>query len=449
MSPEQPSNKIGKSVGEKLRAARIAQHYTQSQLAAPDFSVSYISAIERGQIHPSLRALEILATRLGLSSTQLLPARSQQEEQLSTSSSIAERDDDEIELLLLEAQIQIRQGISEQAIIQLEKLSPKRLKNIQQLQYHYLLGWAYYKQAQYQECDYTITESIQLAKDLHANYFYERILNLQALAQAGMRNYSQAIQSHQHCLEVLEPQEPKDPFFIAQVYMSMGQHYNQLENYSQALDMFHKALALTEEVATSQGMHAAYLNMSHEYAEQKEYELATLYAYKSTQLHYWEKTRHLKSELYYYIGQALMQQNPTELPTFLETAFQKEAYSHDRLTLASLNARFAEWYFNQQQPDVAEHYVQQACQLSSGTDDTLIGADIFILCGRIKYAQQHQDEGDKYFTTGLGMLEHLGYHEELTRESARYAELLEQAGKAHEAFTYFRRAFQSQQQLGK
>src|SRR3989442_3600945 len=98
MSPEQPPTKFGQSVGEKLRAARIAQHYTQSQLAAPDFSVSYISAIERGQIHPSLRALEILAGRLGLSSTQLLPARSPQEEQLSASSSITERDDNEIEL---------------------------------------------------------------------------------------------------------------------------------------------------------------------------------------------------------------------------------------------------------------------------------------------------------------------------------------------------------------
>jgi tetratricopeptide (TPR) repeat protein len=449
MSPEQPSNKIGKSVGEKLRAARIAQHYTQSQLAAPDFSVSYISAIERGQIHPSLRALEILASRLGLSSTQLLPARSQQEEQLSTSSSITERDDDEIELLLLEAQIQIRQGIAEKAIAQLEKLSPKKLKRSQQLQYHYVLGWAYYKQAQYQECDYTITESIQLAKDLQANYFYERILNLQALAQAGMRNYSQAILSHQQCLEILEPQQPKDPFFTAQVYMSMGQHYNQLENYPQALDMFHKALVLTEEVATSQGMHTAYLNISQEYAEKKEYGLATLYIHKSMQLYYWEKSKHLKSELYYYIGQTLLQQNPTEVPLFLEEAFQKEAYSHDSLTLASLNACFAEWYFRQQQLDAAEQYAQQACQLSHTTGDTLIGADILVSYGRIKYAQQHIDEGDKYFTAGLEMLERLGYHEELARESARYAELLEQTGKVHEAFTYFRRAFQSQQRLGK
>src|SRR5438132_3575832 len=106
MSTDQSNSKLGQSVGAKIRAARQAQHYTQSQLAAPDFSVSYISAIERGQIHPSLRALEILAGRLGLSSTQLLPARSQQEEQLSASSSITERDDNEIELLLLEAQIQ-------------------------------------------------------------------------------------------------------------------------------------------------------------------------------------------------------------------------------------------------------------------------------------------------------------------------------------------------------
>lgn len=449
MSPEQPSNKIGKSVGEKLRAARIAQHYTQSQLAAPDFSVSYISAIERGQIHPSLRALEILAGRLGLSSTQLLPARSQQEEQLSASSSITERGDDEIELLLLEAQIQIRQGIAEQAIAQLEKLSPKKLKRLQQLQYHYLLGWAYYKQAQYQECDYTITESIQLAKDLQANYFYERILNLQALAQAGMRNYSQAILSHQQCLEALDPEQPKDPFFTAQVYMSMGQHYNQLENYPQALEMFHKALALTEEVATSQGMHAAYLNMSQEYAEKKEYELATLYVHKSMQLYYWEESKHLKGELYYYIGQTLLQQNPAEVPVFLGEAFQKEAFSHDRLTLASLNACFAEWYFRQQQLDMAEQYAQQACKLSHGTGDTLIGANVLVSCGRIKYAQQHIDEGDKYLTAGLEMLERLGYHEELARESARYAEMLEQAGKVHEAFTYFRRAFQSQQHLGK
>src|SRR5258708_4837640 len=76
MPSDQSHQSIGQSVGAKLRTARLAKKYTQGRLAQPDFSVSYISAIERGQINPSLRALEILATRLGLSSTDLLPQAS-------------------------------------------------------------------------------------------------------------------------------------------------------------------------------------------------------------------------------------------------------------------------------------------------------------------------------------------------------------------------------------
>jgi len=110
MSPEAPSDKIGKSVGEKLRAARIAQHYTQSKLAAPDFSVSYISAIERGQIRPSLRALEILARRLGLTSTQLLPNHAQLDDHPGISANTSEQSEEEITLHLLEAHVYIIQG---------------------------------------------------------------------------------------------------------------------------------------------------------------------------------------------------------------------------------------------------------------------------------------------------------------------------------------------------
>ena len=77
MSTDEAHSQMGQSVGAKIRAARQAKKYTQSKLASPDFSVSYISAIERGQIHPSLRALEILARRLDLPSTLLLPESSQ------------------------------------------------------------------------------------------------------------------------------------------------------------------------------------------------------------------------------------------------------------------------------------------------------------------------------------------------------------------------------------
>ncbi len=72
MASHSDYQRIGQTLGAKLRAARLARKFTQSQLAQPDFSVSYVSAIERGQIHPSLRALEIFAQRLGISSSDLL-----------------------------------------------------------------------------------------------------------------------------------------------------------------------------------------------------------------------------------------------------------------------------------------------------------------------------------------------------------------------------------------
>src|SRR5712692_7612474 len=134
MSTDDSHSQMGQSVRAKIRAARQAKKYTQSQLASPDFSVSYISAIERGQIHPSLRALEILARRLGLSSTQLLPSQEQDGTKDTSSTHTQVRSEEEVELELLEAQIAIRQGAAQQAIAQLLSITSKDVKPRQQIQ---------------------------------------------------------------------------------------------------------------------------------------------------------------------------------------------------------------------------------------------------------------------------------------------------------------------------
>src|SRR5579859_5642540 len=189
MSPEQSPSKIGKSVGEKLRAARIAQHYTQSQLAAPDFSVSYISAIERGQIHPSLRALEILASRLGLTATELLPNRPQQQEHLKSPTGLTEQDENEAAFTLLEAHLLILHNNPAEAIVKLDTLVTKGLKPPLLLQQRYLQGLAYFKTHQFQQSEYALSEAEQIAKDLNANCFLLHILNQLALTYATMDNY--------------------------------------------------------------------------------------------------------------------------------------------------------------------------------------------------------------------------------------------------------------------
>src|SRR3954452_24569982 len=61
-------------LGERLRAARKARGLSQDQLAQPEFTKSYISAIERSKARPSLKALALLAGRLDVPMTTLLAA---------------------------------------------------------------------------------------------------------------------------------------------------------------------------------------------------------------------------------------------------------------------------------------------------------------------------------------------------------------------------------------
>lgn len=57
---------IDPSVGLKVRELRTARKMTQAQLAGPDFSKGFISLLETGRTRISLRAAEILASRLGV-----------------------------------------------------------------------------------------------------------------------------------------------------------------------------------------------------------------------------------------------------------------------------------------------------------------------------------------------------------------------------------------------
>src|SRR5215471_10032856 len=110
MASDSDLQRIGQTVGARLREARLARRYTQSQLAQPDFSVSYVSAIERGQIHPSLRALEIFAQRLGISSTDLLLKQTGQALQVFSEKDAVNEKEQDTELQLIEAQLLILQG---------------------------------------------------------------------------------------------------------------------------------------------------------------------------------------------------------------------------------------------------------------------------------------------------------------------------------------------------
>src|SRR6266516_1544487 len=448
MSTGDSHSQMGQSVGAKIRAARQAKKYTQSQLASPDFSVSYISAIERGQIHPSLRALEILARRLDLPSTLLLPESSQDGNSEGVSTSSLMNEDAVIELALLEAQICILQGEAIQAIAKLRKLADKNLQDRHQTQQRYLLGWAYLYTAQLQKCENALVEAEKLARAQNDTYSSLHTYHLLGLTYAAMHNHHRALQSHQTCLKLLESAQPQDPFFQCHVYNHLGQHYTDLDDFTSAIDMFKQAIAIAEELESPEYTRSIYWNMCQHYANTAQYHLATLYSHKCLHLYGQQVNTSLRSEIYHYLGRAMMKAESEKARAYLEEALQQENNVQDHLTQASITIRLAEWSLVHKELEEAEKHARQAFELARAFGDTIIAVEVLLTSGRIAYAQGKYEEGDEHFVAGLDMLEQLQMHEELADQSALYAQLLDERNQAQEAITYYKRAFESRRKVG-
>ncbi|GAC1385238.1 MAG: hypothetical protein NVS4B7_08350 [Ktedonobacteraceae bacterium] len=443
MVSDQSHRMMGQSVGAKLRAARRAKRYTQSQLAAPDFSISYISAIERGQIHPSLRALEIFARRLGLSSTDFLAEHMQNQMEVKVSSGTSSNKAETAALTLVEAEVYILQGAPLQAIEILDSLAYTSLEQFQKTHYRYLLGWAYLSTDQLHQCVLALDEAKRLAIEQKDTYNNLRTHNLLGLVYAAMHNHQRALQAHQSCLTLLENAQPYDPFFVCHVYNHLGQHYTYLDNLSSAIEMFKQALAVAEKVNEPEYLQSMYWNITQHYAQANNYRLMGLYAHKYAHFHHHHRSKALRSEIYHYLGQALMRQDQEQARIYLEEALQREIRRDDWLTQASITARLAEWFLMHNELQEAEKQAQRAFALAKSAGATLIAVETQLLLGRIYYGQAKYDEGDACFVTGLQMLEQMKMHDELSDQSAFYAQLLDERNKPREAITYYKRAFES------
>src|SRR6476469_10504452 len=83
------------TVGERLRRLRLERDFSQRDLSSPGVSYASISRIEAGARRPSVKALRMLAKKLGVSA-----------DYLETGSEIS--DTDERELRIADAELELR-----------------------------------------------------------------------------------------------------------------------------------------------------------------------------------------------------------------------------------------------------------------------------------------------------------------------------------------------------
>ncbi|MGH2480548.1 MAG: tetratricopeptide repeat protein, partial [Ktedonobacteraceae bacterium] len=242
---------VAARVGANIREVRIKLGLTQAQLAAPEFSISYISAIERGKIRPSLRALSVLAKRLDVPLTFLLDGSPTgvKEAQAVGYSPADSGPDQKIDVDLLQTSTLVRQGAYGEASEILAPIQPERVTTDQAYRLFFVRGQIHLGDQEYQEAVVDLRTAVTQGENLNDVEYIERARNLLGKAYFLLSNYTLARENHLRCYDAIEKGHVLDPVFALDVYNNLAGDYFRHGDLEKAVSFYRLALTTLEDMS--------------------------------------------------------------------------------------------------------------------------------------------------------------------------------------------------------
>src|SRR5690348_5577288 len=239
---------VAARVGSNIREVRTKLGLTQAQLASPEFSISYISAIERGKIRPSLKALSILAKRLDVPLTFLLEGSpSGAAEARAVGYSPADSGPDQrIDVDLLQTNVLVQQQHFTEAAELLAPIQPERITTDQVYRLFFLRGQIHLGMQEYQEAVVDLRAAVTQGEGVNDVEYIERARNLLGKAYFLLYNYTLAMENHLRCNSAIENGQIMDPVFALDVYNNLASDYFRHGDLEKAVTFYQRALATME-----------------------------------------------------------------------------------------------------------------------------------------------------------------------------------------------------------
>ena len=446
-------------VGANILHVRRKLHITQKQLAAPEFSISYISAIERGRIRPSLKALEILARRLGVSSGELLvehPAEQAPEEAASAGRAQAaslplvqlisqRRTSYPIPLALTWANVALLQGEPLLAEEVLHLLSATTLTSEQRLLQSVLLARVYLATHRSQEAQSQLEPLV-----LHESSSDELLLRcrfLLARAYEQQGKFLEASEQFTAVTQALESGQVSDPLLLIECYTEAAKHFRQRERRDLAGEYYRLALAQLDLVVQPLELARLSARMAQGFLQSARTILSDWYAARSMGLLELVEGRQKLAQAAIHLG--IVQQEmgdaigaTQQLQRAIELCEQLGALNF------SVEARMAlaEVLLERKQPQKAEQLMLEAQTISSralapSAETDVLRGRLQTTLGSIYLALGRLDASDAAFRDAIALLQAHQASEYLALAYYRYSELLNQRQQFAEGYELARQAY--------
>ncbi len=452
--PSLETANVGKAVaarvGTNIREVRTKLGMTQAQLAAPEFSISYISAIERGKIRPSLKALSILARRLDVPLTFLLEGSpSGAAEARAVGYSPADSGPDQrVDVDLLQADVLVQQGAFKHAGELLSPILPERITTDQVYRLFLLSGQVHIGLGEYQEAVVDLRSALAQGESLNDTEYTERARNLLGKAYFALYNYTLALENHLHCHTTIEQGLVTDPVFSLEVYSNLANDYFRLGDLEKSVPFFHRAIDLLDEMhRDTKSFAQKYMQISQQYKSTGKMLMARDYAMRSLAVYEMRDEQRLVGLAHQKLGKTLEKLDSLdEAEREYHHAIAIERELNDEVAASICHTGLAELLLKRDKIEEAEHEAQEALRFAQAGEDPQTQGQALIALAQIRHKKGDFTAEDEYFTEALKLLETANAHEIAAGAYFRYANMLEERGEVQRSLTIIKKAFEHQRQ---
>lgn len=441
---------VAARVGTNIREVRTKLGMTQAQLAAPEFSISYISAIERGKIRPSLKALSILARRLDVPLTFLLEGSpSGAAEARAVGYSPADSGPDQkIDVDLLQASVLVQQGAYTEAGQLLAPIQPERITTDQVYRLYLLRGSIHLGAGEYQEAVVDLRAAISQGEGLNDSEYIERARNLLGKAYFSLYNYTLAMENHLRCNSAIESGQISDPFFSLDVYSNLANDYFRLGDLENAVKFYQRALEILDGMGRdSKSFAQRYMEVSHHYKAVGKLTVARDYAMQSLAIYQMRDEQRLIGLIHQRLGKTLEKQNNLDAAEAeYRTAIEIERELNDEVAASTCLTSLAELLLKRGDKEEAEKEAQEALNFARASNDAQTQGQALIALAQIRHQAADFEAADTYFSQALDLLESSQSHEIAAGAYFRFANMLEERGNVQRSLGAIKKAYEHQRQ---
>src|SRR5919199_2708781 len=258
------------SFGARLRNLRRARGLRQQDLAGGAYTAAYISMLESGRTRASMKALEHISRKLGVTVAELLggaPPPNGAEARLEVARTLLAAEESEQALEVLGA-------------VRDDELTPRQYVGRLRLQ-----GRAHIQMRDPKAAMPVLERALKLARELGDDAEVAHVRNQIGLCCYYDYAYREAIQHHLACLEAIHRGDVRDAVLEFRVLSHLGNEHTAVGEHAAAIGYYERALSIASDVVDQDRLAGVHAGLAFAYTKQEDYEAAITHARTSFELY--------------------------------------------------------------------------------------------------------------------------------------------------------------------